>query len=552
MTVKPSEAAFRPDIEGLRAIAILVVVAYHAHVPGFGGGFVGVDVFFVLSGYLITGLLAREIEHSGTVDLARFYARRARRLLPAMTLMLLVTIMASIVIHSPGEQRGFTTSAASTAAYSSNLYFIVSGTQYGAGRADDNPFLHTWSLSVEEQFYLVWPVFVMFAFAVFRWQKQAKSGHYRMLLLMGAVSVLSFALSSYLTGIRQPWAYFSSLTRAWEFALGAIAVLIPRKKVSNSLRGKLIQFLGWAGLAGVLVSTSAYRDTMPFPGIAAVLPVFSTIAVLRSASSSKHNPIVRMLSFRTFQDIGRLSYSWYLWHWPVLVLGAAVIPAPSLAVRCLLAILSLGLAAASYRLVENPIRHNRKLAGRNVYSIAMAAGLAVLGIVIAFSWRFASSRWIQGSPTQVRVAAARGDSPNEYAAKGCMAGYYQVEVTPCSFGPESAPETVILIGDSHAVQWFPALESITSRHGWRFITMTKSACGLVDVPYYYSGVGRIYNECADWQKHAVEEIRGVDDFVGVARQLRGSNRHQPTPVKKERITPRPAIQPARPRRSSGR
>jgi peptidoglycan/LPS O-acetylase OafA/YrhL len=171
--------------------------------------------FFVLSGYLITGLLVREIEHSGTLDLPRFYARRARRLLPAMTLMLIVVILASVVIFSPGEQRNFTTTAASTAAYASNIYFIVSGAQYGAGRADDNPLLHTWSLSVEEQFYLVWPVFVMFALGGFRWQTHDPYRRRRLLMLMLTVTALSFALSYYLTGIRQPWAYFSSPTRAW-------------------------------------------------------------------------------------------------------------------------------------------------------------------------------------------------------------------------------------------------------------------------------------------------------------------------------------------------
>src|SRR5262252_318587 len=163
---------FRPDIEGLRAIAILLVVAYHADVPGFSGGFIGVDVFFVLSGYLITGLLVREIERTGTLDLPRFYARRARRLLPAMTLMLLCTMIASAVIHSPMEQRGFTSSATATASYMSNLYFMVNTFQYGGLAADLNPLLHTWSLSVEEQFYLVWPLFVMVGMGVFSWKKR--------------------------------------------------------------------------------------------------------------------------------------------------------------------------------------------------------------------------------------------------------------------------------------------------------------------------------------------------------------------------------------------
>jgi len=509
MQSKASETVFRPDIEGLRAIAILIVVALHARLPGFSGGFVGVDVFFVLSGYLITGLLVREIENTGTLDLARFYARRARRLLPAMTLMLLVTILAGIIIYSPGEQRGFTTTAAATAAYASNAYFISTGTQYGAGRADDNPLLHTWSLSVEEQFYLVWPVLMMFGLGVFSWQKRGPSGRRRLLILMLAVSAMSFALSYYLTGIRQPLAYFSSPTRAWEFALGAIAVLIPQNAVSSSFGRRLIQFFGWVGLAGIAITTNRFNTLMPFPGMAALIPVLSTIAVLRAASASKDNAIVRILSVGPFQEIGRLSYSWYLWHWPVLVLGAAVIAEPSLIVRCALVILALGLAATSYRLVENPIRHSRKLALRNSYSLSMAVALAVVGIGTASAWRVASSVWIKGSPAQVRVADARTDTPHTYDDKGCMAGYYDVKVSPCSFGPESASEVVVLIGDSHAAQWFPALESITSAHGWHLIAMTKSACGLVDTPYYYGGLGRTYNECSEWRKNALNEIQRI-------------------------------------------
>jgi len=509
MLSKPSETVFRPDIEGLRAIAILIVVAFHARLPGFSGGFVGVDVFFVLSGYLITGLLVREIEHTGTLDLARFYARRARRLLPAMTLMLLVTILAGIIIYSPGEQRGFTTTAAATAAYASNLYFISNGTQYGAGRADDNPLLHTWSLSVEEQFYLVWPVLMMFGLGVFSWQKHGPNGRRRLLILMLAVSAVSFTLSYYLTGIRQPWAYFSSPTRAWEFSLGALSVLIPQNAAASSFSRKGIQWIGWAGLAGIAITTNRFNTLMPFPGVAALLPVLSTIAVLRAASATKDNAIVRILSFGPFQEIGRLSYSWYLWHWPVLVLGAAVFAEPSLAVRCFLVILALGLAAASYRLVENPIRHSRKLALRNAYSIAMAVALAVFGIGTASAWRVASSKWIRGNPAQVRVADARADTPHAYDDKGCMAGYYDVKVSPCTFGPQSASDVVVLIGDSHAAQWFPALESITSSRGWQLIAMTKSACGLVDTPYYYGGLGRTYNECSEWRKNALEEIRRI-------------------------------------------
>ena len=218
--------AFRPEIEGLRAIAILIIVAYHAKIAAFSGGYVGVDVFFVLSGYLITGLLVREVENSGSINLAAFYARRARRLLPALTLVLLVTILVGAIIYPPIEinHGGFGATAISTAAYVSNLYFARSGTDYFAADLGNNMFLHTWSLSVEEQFYLVWPLFVMSALCVLPWQSRLKITHRRLLWWMIAAASASFSLSAYLTYVRQPWAYFASPPRVWEFALGAIVV----------------------------------------------------------------------------------------------------------------------------------------------------------------------------------------------------------------------------------------------------------------------------------------------------------------------------------------
>ena len=513
MLAKPATAVFRPDIEGLRAIAILLVVAYHAGFPGFRGGFIGVDVFFVLSGYLITGLLVREVERTGTLDLPRFYARRARRLLPAMTLTLLVTMIVSVPIYSPAEQRGFTTTAMSTAAYTSNLYFAVSATRYGGDTADENPLVHTWSLSVEEQFYFVWPLFVMFAIGVLAWRKHANASRRRLMAWMAVVASVSFALSYYLTGVRQPWAFFSSPTRAWEFALGAIVVLLPQTG-DEPHRSPLLrytrQFLGWAALGGILVADLVFDNSTLFPGIAVLLPAIATVVVLRAASSSADNLIVRTLSLRPLQEIGRLSYSWYLWHWPVIVLGAAIVAEPSFLMRSSLVVLSLVLAAASYKFVENPIRESRWLASRHRYSLAMAGCLLILGIGLSFAWRMASVSWASGTPTQIRTALARDDSPHEFHDRQCMADYYVVNANPCAFGTEdSSATTVVLIGDSHAVQWFPAVRSIAGRKDWRLVTMTKSACVLTNAPFFYAGLGRLYNECGEWRKNAIEEIRRI-------------------------------------------
>jgi peptidoglycan/LPS O-acetylase OafA/YrhL len=239
---QPHPNGFRPDIEGLRAIAILLVVGYHAALPGFSGGYVGVDVFFVLSGYLITGLLVGEIEDTGTINLRRFYARRARRLLPALTITLLFTIIAGFVVYPPSEviESGLASTAVSTAAYASNLYFAKSGEDYFGPDREKNPLLHTWSLSVEEQFYLIWPVFILFAFGALASFTRKNEGRRRLLWCLAIAVALSFAISLVLTERRRSWAYFASPARAWEFGLGGFVALFPQ------------QASAWSGGEGLL------------------------------------------------------------------------------------------------------------------------------------------------------------------------------------------------------------------------------------------------------------------------------------------------------------
>jgi peptidoglycan/LPS O-acetylase OafA/YrhL len=310
---KAMSAGFRPDIEGLRAIAILLIVGYHADIPGFSGGYVGVDVFFVLSGFLITGLIVREIEKTGTLDLLGFYARRARRLLPALMLTLLVITILGVVIYAPGEQIEFSKTAIATAAYGSNLFFAITGSDYFRAERTRNPLLHTWSLSVEEQFYLVWPLFIMFVLNVLPWKIYAKASRRQLLWWMAAVAGLSFALSLYLTGLQQSWAYFLSPTRAWEFALGAIVVLLSQKPLSfvtlagqgttngcmrflPSIVEKSSYWSGWVGLIGICISSILFSKTTVFPGTAALLPAFSTALVLFTSSGCTEGSMVRILS----------------------------------------------------------------------------------------------------------------------------------------------------------------------------------------------------------------------------------------------------------------
>ena len=535
---KAQSATFRPDIEGLRAIAILLVVGYHAAVPGLSGGYVGVDIFFVLSGYLITGLLVRDINETGTVDFRRFYARRARRLLPALTLTLLVTVIASAAIYPPVEvkQGGLATAAVSTAAYTSNLYFAGWGADYFAADPEKNPFLHTWSLSVEEQFYLFWPLFIIFALKVPAFQNPQKTNGRRLLPWMATAVVLSFTLSLYLTAVRHSWAYFTSPTRAWEFALGGFVVLLPQAGAffgipRNGLLNRWISALqldvdkstvpfGWMGLGGICLAAVAFGKKTFFPGFAVLLPALSTILVLRAGTSRVTNSLVRVLRVRPLQEIGRLSYSWYLWHWPVLVLGSALIPAPSLSVRAGLVGFSLGLSALSYRLVENPIRSARKLAGSHRYAFAMAGLLTVLGIGASFAWKQTSTRKAM-EPAQLRFTLANNDFAASLLNDKCTTDVFEVKLKACAFGAETTSPPIVLFGDSHAAQWFPALEPISKKRGFRLVPIVKLGCPAVDAPLFDRNLGRFYTECDEWHKTAINKIQQLQPVLTIVSSFEG-------------------------------
>lgn len=471
---------FRPDIEGLRGVAILLVVFYHVGLPGFSGGYIGVDVFFVLSGYLITGLLVKEIESTGRLRIARFYGRRARRLLPALTLTLLVTCVASFYLLTPIEQRQLPKSAFATAAYASNIYFAKAATDYLGGTAETNPFLHTWTLSVEEQFYLIWPLLILIA---------GRGGRRPLFATMVVIFVSTFALSVWLTRFRHPWAFFLSPPRAWEFAAGGLCVLLSRET-------RLTEFVRWGGLAAMLCAALAFTRQTPFPGVAALLPVAGTGMILHAGQPGRG--LGKLLSTPPLRLIGKLSYSWYLWHWPSLVIATAIWGRLSPGARGVCLLFSLALAGLTYYTIENPIRHSVHLVLRPVRSLGMAAGLALFGLAASLGWRVAIAH-VLASPSQERLAHAATDRPEIYAA-GCFLGFYETATHACTFGEG---KTVVLLGDSHAAQWFPALRALK---GWRVVTFLKSACAAPDVSYIYPTIKRRYTECEEWRSKALDEI----------------------------------------------
>jgi peptidoglycan/LPS O-acetylase OafA/YrhL len=487
---------FRRDIEGLRGLAVLLVVFYHAGVPGFSGGFVGVDVFFVLSGYLITGLLVKEIDRSGRLDLPAFYARRARRLLPAAALVIVATAAVSVAVFSPMEQVRIAHSALAAAAYVSNMWFATRDTDYFSAGSEANPLLHTWSLSVEEQFYVIWPLLVLLVY-------RGRVPRTRLVKGMIALAILSFAFSLWLTGAHPAWAFYVAPTRAWEFAVGAIAGLaavgVLRRRVGVS------RLLGWLGFLSIIAATILFSPRTAFPGTAALLPVMGTVAILVAGATSPRHGVGRLLDTEPLQRLGQLSYSWYLWHWPVLVIGVALVPDVNLAGRLALVTLALGLSALTFATVENPIRFHRRLSSRPAFSFGLAGVLTIAGCGVAIVLRQAAIS-AQDSSAHAAFVAAQWDRPTLGA--DCNANWGDDRAEECVWGDSASSRTLVLFGDSHAAHWFPALEVIAEADGWRLLTLTKNACPAAALPFN-DPRSHTADECSRWRESAFQRIREI-------------------------------------------
>ncbi len=458
---------YRPDIEGLRAVAILLVVAAHAHVPGLAGGFIGVDVFFVLSGYLISSLLRQEMESTGRIDFMAFYARRLRRLGPALVTVVAVTCAMALAVLPPVELRGQLASAGTALAWVSNIYFTFAGHGYFDATSENNLFLHTWSLGVEEQFYLAWPLLMLLAFK-------------RQTLVMCAILIASLIACIYVTSKNQNFAFYMTPTRAWQFAFGALMV-----------GRKLPAIAGVVGLGLILCSSLVFDSSTTYPGLQALAPTLGAAMILASEGR-----VSSFLAIGPLQAIGRVSYSWYLWHWPVLLLGPKLLPFTE-GSQFVLVIVSFALAVLTCRFVEQPIRTNLR-----IIQPPRKFVLASMAALLAFS---------AGAYTWMRQLPAPISQSQQYAlpsiySMGCDSYFHDDKVVPCGFGNPAAKRTAVVLGDSIALQWFPALESIYTRDGWKLIAITKSGCPMVDEPVYNPRIKRRFTECESWRNQAIQTV----------------------------------------------
>jgi peptidoglycan/LPS O-acetylase OafA/YrhL len=531
----PPLLSFRPDIEGLRAVAILIVVACHAQFVGFDGGFIGVDVFFVLSGFLITGLLVNEFYRTGKIQLADFYARRLKRLLPALLLMTCVTLLVATVLLSPAEQMLQATTAVAVPLWATNFHFSLSAVDYFAATSDANLFLHTWSLAVEEQFYLVWPVLVLFLFGAFGavsgsgitgdgTADSATASSRKLIRGMLLTIGVGFLLSLFLSYAKPLWGFYLMPSRAWQFALGGLVCMLAKRDSavvvtasSLAIPHSVYTLAGWTGLSLIVGAVMLLSEAMIYPGFGALLPSLGAALLLFAGSAARPTTVTRLLSLPPLQLIGKVSYSWYLWHWPVLVLGKAALPNAGLLQVILLVLLSLVLAFVSLFTVEAPIRHNRFLTLRPTLTIVMSVALMGSVFVLGLLWQQKAEGWSQ-LEAQTRYQQVRRDLPVIYSM-GCDDWYATPRVRPCSFGNNDADKTAVLLGDSVGAQWFSALAMPLVEQGWRFVVLTKSACPIVDEPIFYARIGMEYTVCSDWRKAALgflAELKPDLIFMGSA------------------------------------
>jgi peptidoglycan/LPS O-acetylase OafA/YrhL len=544
----PVPRKFRPDIEGMRAIAVIAVVLYHAGL-GVRGGYVGVDVFFVISGFLITQQLLGLLGAGGFGALPTFYTRRIKRLLPASVTVVVVTVVAARIWAPALQVRSIATDGIFTSFYGLNYRLAVEGTEYLHQGDAVSPLQHFWSLGVEEQFYLCWPLLILTIGLLGRRLRTPV-----LALALVALIALSYRWSITITDRSAPWAYFSLQTRAWELALGALVavgaawfVRLPR--VVAEL-GALI------GLAVVLTSCFVLSDASHYPGSVSALPVGGA-ALLIACGCGGRRRVERLLGESFMQCVGRISYSWYLWHWPMLIMTPIIVGHPlDWQARAIVVWLSVLVAIGSYFFVENPARQLRLRTlpwfglGTLLSAAAVLTGLLVIANPPSLVGHGAAVNLAQAdtaSPAVIKqmqqavssgvgiTASPSNLTPNpQHAAEdlpaadstSCHAAFLVIAQGACVYGDPNGTHTAVIVGDSHADMWLPAFDLAGKREHWKVVDWTKSSCPVADITVYNSSLNRTYTECDTWRQQVLPRIAALKPdlvFVSDSENVVGSS-----------------------------
>jgi len=549
VTVLPRRVAaranrqFLPEIQVLRAVAVLLVVVYHFWPGTLTGGFVGVDAFFVISGYLITSHLFREADRTGTVKLWAFYARRVRRLLPASIFVLLFVAAGTFLLLPTDLWASTAREVTASGFYVQNLWLASKAVTYSASNDVATPVTHYWSLSAEEQFYLVWPGLIIISCLVARrWLRGRTTTTVGFTLLV--VTLGSFAFSVWATQAHRAAAYFITPTRAWEFGAGALVVLLMRKWAPSLVLARLLR---WLGMVGLLASAWFFSSTTPFPGYAAALPIIATAAVIVAGDTGRADPSDLVFRLRPVQWLGDVSYSVYLWHWPLLVFAPYVLR-HTLKMPELLALLMICLVIAglSKRYVEDATRFWPRLTMTPRATLSAAAvAMVVIALVSGTQIYAADAREQQnaalladvsanpcfGAPAMENrarcpdaltklplVAITKADAP--WAPEpGCRGTGSDPVVMTCFWGTGKPGRVVALVGDSHAEHWRSALHRIAKAKNWQIIEMFSGGCPATYArSVTFERRSRDGDVCRTWTAKVTAKLKALapDDIITAA------------------------------------
>jgi len=495
----------RLDIQGLRAFALLLILAFHARAP-ISGGFVALDVFFVISGFVIIQMLMRENERSNRISLKTFYVRRFRRLTPALSLTVSVVVLMSILLQSPfGPEQVTAATGIGAMLFSANFVIAYNTGSYFDAPAEHNPLLNLWSLSAEEQFYLIFPALMVLAWFLVRKHKRLKNAP---LIILVALAVTTFVLSVITSHTQLSWpmtgffGYYGAVGRAWEFAIGAILGLLAVNL--KEWPRWTAELLGWSGLALILFGCFAYSATTTYPGVPTLAPVLGTAAMI-TAGTVNTSSVTKILSVRPMVFIGDMSYSWYLWHWPFIVYAIAMSPRHPILAAMFGVVASFIPAYISYRFIEKPIReardYTKKATGRLV-AVTYGIPLAAAGF-LAFG---ASKLWWTDWPKQY--------SYTQFASYKCHDAFFAAR--DCTF-TSGSNGTVMLLGDSQALSMSDGLISAARDLNLTSIVSSHSECPFIlpnKLVWTYEN-----SACATWQTAALTQALSVKpDVVFIANR----------------------------------
>jgi peptidoglycan/LPS O-acetylase OafA/YrhL len=541
---------FRPEIQLLRAVAVLAVVIYHIYPDRLPGGFVGVDVFFVISGFLITSHILREVETKGRLSLLEFWTNRARRILPAATVAIVVIALAAPYFLPNTQWTSTAIQGIASALYVQNFLLAANSVDYLRQDAAHTPFQHFWSLSVEEQFYLIWPLVVIAALVLTRLMSSGgresdrkalpnpRVFRYVVFRLFAVIVVASFVYSVIQVNAGDPQAYFVTPARVWELGLGGLlaCVLTDSRRFPRFRSG-----LALAGIAAIAFSCVFFDENTPFPGAYALVPTLGAAAVIVAGRTQGPGSLTPAVDWKPVQLVGMWSYSLYLWHFPVVTFYVASRGQPGLVTGIALALVSLGLAAVSFYLVEEPVRRAELLRSRRWITVQASAVAMATAAAVAIVPQVAYERYVAVEQEQVDElvaiapsnmgseeisdssfrtyaddhsvivplpATASDDKPKYPGCADATAGAGSPTTNECVAANPDGSKTLVVVGDSHASQWVPAIHEIVDGTDWKVVTFLHNSCPFNMEKRQFELDGGL--ECTEPNRATLERILELD------------------------------------------